>query len=204
MRILAKLISIVFHPLLLTSYLLILINYYFPNMLMIAPQNFRPILAFTFCFTFLFPAINILMFKQFGTISSYSMESRQERIIPFVGISITYVVMTLLFHYKVSFSPNFNSFILLVTALVVIATVITFFYKISVHSLAMWGGIGMVMPLNKVVEQTYLIWPTALIIAAAGAVMSARLYLHAHTPRQIMVGGLVGFGIGFLGMILLF
>lgn len=204
MRILAKLISIVFHPLLLTSYLLILIHFYFPAMLMIAPQNFRPVLAFTFCFTFLFPAITILMFKQFGTISSYSMELRMERIIPFIGISITYVVMTFLFYYRVSFSPNFNSLILLVTALVVTATVITFFYKVSVHSLAMWGGIGMMMTLNKAMEQTYLIWPTALIIAAAGAVMSARLYLNAHTPRQIMVGGLVGFGIGFLGMILLF
>lgn len=204
MRILAKFISVVFHPLLLTSYLLILINYYFPAMLMIAPQNFRPVLAFTFCFTFIFPALNILMFKQFGTISSYSMESRKERIIPFVGISITYVVMTFLFHYKVSFSPNFNSLILLVTALVVAATAITFFYKISVHSLAMWGGIGIIMPLNKAIEQTYLLWPTALIIVAAGAVMSARLYLNAHTPRQIMLGALVGFGIGFLGVILLF
>lgn len=171
---------------------------------MIAPQNFRPVLAFTFCFTFIFPALNILMFKQFGTISSYSMESRRERIIPFVGISITYVVMTFLFHYKVSFSPNFNSLILLVTALVVAATAITFFYKISVHSLAMWGGIGIIMPLNKAIEQTYLLWPTALIIVAAGAVMSARLYLNAHTPRQIMMGALVGFGIGFLGVILLF
>ncbi len=112
--------------------------------------------------------------------------------------------MTFLFHYKVSFSPNFNSLILLVTALVVAATAITFFYKISVHSLAMWGGIGIIMPLNKAIEQTYLLWPTALIIVAAGAVMSARLYLNAHTPRQIMMGALVGFGIGFLGVILLF
>lgn len=93
---------------------------------------------------------------------------------------------------------------LLVTLLVVVGTLITFFYKVSIHSLAMWGGIGIIIPLNKAMEQAYLLWPTAGIIIAAGLVMSARLYLDAHTPRQVMVGGLVGFGIGFLGMIFLF
>lgn len=93
---------------------------------------------------------------------------------------------------------------LLVTLLVVVGTLITFFYKVSIHSLAMWGGIGIIIPLNKAMEQSYLLWPTAGIIIAAGLVMSARLYLDAHTPRQVMVGGLVGFGIGFLGMIFLF
>ncbi len=53
-------------------------------------------------------------------------------------------------------------------------------------------------------EQSYLLWPTAAVIVVAGLVMSARLYLDAHTPRQVMIGGVVGFGIGFLGMIFLF
>ncbi len=204
MRVAAKIISFLFHPLLLTSYLVLLIGYYFPTMLMVAPQNMRPILAFIFCFTFILPAVNILMFKIFGTISSYTMDSRKERLVPFVAISIIYVVMTFLFYYRLPFSENFNNLMLLVTLLVVVGTLITFFYKVSIHSLAMWGGIGIIVPLNKAMEQSYLLWPTAGIIVAAGLVMSARLYLNAHTPRQIMIGGLVGFGIGFMGMILLF
>jgi len=58
--------------------------------------------------------------------------------------------------------------------------------------------------LNKAIEQPYLLWPTALAILAAGAVMSSRLYLNAHTPRQILIGSVAGFAIGFSGIIILF
>lgn len=204
MRVVAKVISVLFHPLLLTSYLVLLLGTYFPSMLMIAPQSFRVILLFVFCFTFIFPVINLIIFKNFGTISTFTMVSRRERIIPFVAISLIYIVTTFLFYSKLSFSQNFNNLILIVTLLVVISTILTFFQKVSVHSLAIWGGIGILLPLNKALEQSSLLWPTALAIVAAGAVMSSRLYLNAHTPRQILIGSLAGFAIGFFGIIILF
>jgi membrane-associated phospholipid phosphatase len=203
-RILAIIISIIFHPLLLTTYLVMLLGYYFPSMLMIAPENFKIILAFVFCFTFLLPAVNMLMFKLFGTISSYTLDSRKERIIPFLAISIIYVVTTFLFYNKLRFSQNFNYLILLVTVLVVVSAALTLLYKVSVHSLAVWGAIGIILPLNKALEQSYLLWPTAIALVIAGVVMASRLYLNSHTPRQVLVGSLVGFSIGFLGIIFLF
>ncbi len=92
---------------------------------------------------------------------------------------------------------------LIVTLLVAISTLITFFYKISIHSLSMWGAVGIVLPLNKIVEGS-LLWPTAAIIAIAGLVMSSRLFLNAHTPREILLGAVVGFSIGFGGLKILF
>ncbi len=181
-----------------------LLGYYFPSMLMIAPENFKIILAFVFCFTFLLPAVNMLMFKLFGTISSYTLDSRKERIIPFLAISIIYVVTTFLFYNKLRFSQNFNYLILLVTVLVVVSAALTLLYKVSVHSLAVWGAIGIILPLNKALEQSYLLWPTAIALVIAGVVMASRLYLNSHTPRQVLVGSLVGFSIGFLGIIFLF
>ncbi|MBP9927572.1 MAG: hypothetical protein KBF45_16480 [Cyclobacteriaceae bacterium] len=204
MRILATIISIIFHPLLLTTYLVMLLGYYFPSLLMIAPENFKIILAFVFCFTFLLPAVNMLMFKLFGTISSYTLETRRERIIPFLAISLIYVVTTFLFYNKLRFSQNFNHLILLVTVLVVVSAALTLLYKVSVHSLSVWGVIGIILPLNKALEQTYLLWPTTIALVIAGLVMASRLYLNSHTPRQVLVGSLVGFSIGFLGIIFLF
>lgn len=204
MRILATIISVIFHPLLLTTYLVWLLGYSFPSLLMIAPENFKIILAFVFCFTFLLPAVNILVFRLFGTISSYTLDSRRERIVPFLAISMIYVVTTFLFYNKLRLSQNFNHLILLVTVLVVVSAVLTLFYKVSVHSLAIWGAIGIILPLNKALEQTYLLWPTAIALLIAGVVMSSRLYLNSHTPRQVLVGSLIGFSIGFLGIIYLF
>jgi membrane-associated phospholipid phosphatase len=34
--------------------------------------------------------------------------------------------------------------------------------------------------------------------------MSSRLLLDAHTPREVMYGSVVGFVVGFFGMIILF
>jgi membrane-associated phospholipid phosphatase len=190
--------------LLLTTYLVSLLGFYFPSMLMIAPDDFKIILAFVFCFTFLLPAVNILVFRLFGTISSYTLDTRRERIVPVLAISLIYVVTSFLFYNKLRFSSNFNHLILLVTVLVVVSSLLTLFYKVSIHSLGVWGGIGIILPLNKAMEQSDLLWPTAIALVIAGLVMASRLYLNSHTPRQVLVGSLVGFSIGFLGIIFLF
>lgn len=93
---------------------------------------------------------------------------------------------------------------LIIAAMVVVSLIITFFFKISIHSLSVSGAIGILLPLNKVTEEATLLLPTAFIILAAGLVMSARLLLDAHTPREVLYGGIVGFLVGFGGMVVLF
>jgi membrane-associated phospholipid phosphatase len=181
-----------------------IIGFYFPLMLEISLRNFNLILGFVFCFTFILPVVNIIMFRYFGTISSYAMRTRHERLVPFVAIAIIYLVMIFLFYNKLPLSANFNKLMAIVTALVVVSTVITFFYKISVHSLAASGMIGILLPLNKAIENNVLLWPTAMALVIAGLIMSARLYLNAHTFNEVLTGALTGFSIGFAGMLIFF
>ena len=108
-----------------------------------------------------------------------------------------------MFFYKVSVNVNFNRIMLIATALAATATVATFFFKISVHSLAMGGALGIILPLNKAADGELLV-PAAGLIALAGIVMSARLYLQAHTLREVGYGAALGFLVGFFGMNLLF
>jgi membrane-associated phospholipid phosphatase len=171
---------------------------------MIAPQNLRVMTAFIFCFTFLLPVVNLIMFRMFGTISSYTLENRAERVIPFVAITLIYLVTAFLFFFKLRFSTNFSFLLLIVSVLVLTAVVLNFFLKISVHALAAWGGVGILLPLNKAIEQPDLLWPTAGAILITGFIMAARLYLNAHTPREILVGSVSGFIIGFLGVVYFF
>jgi membrane-associated phospholipid phosphatase len=200
----AKFISVIFHPLLLTTYLVIILTLFFPSMLMIKPEKRMVVIALIFTFTFVLPAINILIMRYFGNITSVTLYSRQQRIGPFTFISLLYILVTFLFYYKSLFSPNFNKLMVIITCMVVISLIITFFYKISIHSLAASGSIGILLPLNKVTEEATLLWPTAIVILAAGLVMSSRLLLDAHTPREVLYGGIVGFLVGFGGMVVLF
>lgn len=188
----------------LTTYLVMLLGTFFPALLMIAPQNLRVMTAFIFCFTFLLPVVNLIMFRMFGTISSYTLENRSERVVPFIAIALIYLVTAFLFFFKLRFSANFSFLLLIISLLVVAAVVLNFFLKVSVHALAAWGGIGILLPLNKAVEQPDLLWPSAGAIVATGLIMAARLYLNAHTPREILVGSVAGFTIGFFGVIYLF
>ena len=204
MKQVAKFISVVLHPLLLTTYLVIILSYYFPSMLMIRKENRMIIIGLVFVFTFVLPAVNLVMLRAFGTIQSLTLQSRKERILPFVFISLLYLLVTFLFYFKLPFSANFNKLMMIVSALVVVSLLITFFYKISIHSIAMGGGIGILLPLNQVTEQMSLLWPTAFTILVTGLVMSSRLVLDAHSPREVMYGGMVGFVVGFFGMIILF
>lgn len=203
MKTAAKIVSVVFHPLLMTTYLVLLLGIFFPQMLLIKASALRLFALLVFFVTFVLPALNIVMFKVNGVISSFTLASRAERIIPFIFISIIYVLVTALFFYKGSFGSNFNRLMLIVSLMVVISTVITFFYKVSIHSISIWGAVGIVLPLNKIVDGSLLL-PTAATIAIAGFVMSSRLLLNAHTPREILFGAMIGFSIGFGGLVILF
>ena len=159
-----------------------------------------------FCVTFLLPALNIGIFKTFGSIKSIAMEERQERIIPFSFIAILYSVVTYLFYSRtrVSLNDNLLKFLIIIDALVIVATLVTIFYKVSVHSMSIWGLIGIILPLNKVSEDGALFFPTLALIVIAGLVMMARLQLNSHTPREVLVGGVLGFLTSFLAMVVLF
>jgi membrane-associated phospholipid phosphatase len=112
--------------------------------------------------------------------------------------------MIFLFYTRLPVSINFNKLMAIVTALVVFSAIATFFYKVSIHSLGASGMIGILLPLNKAIENNALLWPTAIALVIAGLVMSARLYLNAHTFNEVVTGALAGFSIGFAGMLIMF
>ena len=199
----AQIVSIVFHPLLLTTYLVLLLGWQMPAMLLVRQEHILTFAAFIFGITFVLPALNVLVFRQFGIIASWKMRSRQERILPFFFNSVLYLLIAVLFIYKVHLSTNFTKLMLIIALLAVTGTIFTLFFKVSIHSLGWAGLVGIVLPLNNATNGTLLL-PTAVLILIAGVVMSARLKLNIHTPQEVMVGGLAGFAIGIVGMNVLF
>lgn len=203
MKAASRIISFLFHPLLFTTYLVLVLTWLMPRFLHIPSAAVWKFSGFVLLITCVFPVINMVMLKSFGSISSIEMHNRKERILPFIIITAFYGILTALFFYKVSVNVNFNKLMLIVVSLSLVATVITFFFKISVHSLAMGGAIGILMPLNKASDGDLLL-PVILLIVLAGVVMSARLLLQAHTLRETLLGAAVGLTTGLTGMMILF
>ncbi len=203
----ARIISYVFHPLLMGTYLFALMVFLLPAALY--PINAGSQLLFLvliFIITFIIPVCLMSFLKIFGSIKSFKLESREERVFPFFMILLLYAAFTYILTYqnKIGFDDNVFKFLLIIDCLVLIGTLFTLFYKVSVHAIGIMGLAGILIPLNKESDNVLLLWITVGVVVLAGVVMSARLQLNAHTPRQILVGALSGFLIGFFGIILLF
>lgn len=207
MVVVARVISVVFHPLLLATYLFGLFALTLPAGLdPLKEEGHWNFVFLIFCVTCVLPGFNILIFKSFGTIKSLTLENRKERIAPFTFITILYSAVTYIFYSRtrISLNDSLLKFLIIIDLLVLAATIITFFYKISLHSMAVWGFIGILLPLNKISEDGRLLVPTIVSIVLAGLIMSSRLQLNAHTPREILMGSIAGLLIAFGAMAFLF
>lgn len=205
MNLLSRIVSYVFHPMLMGTYLFALMIFILPAALY--PINTKSQLIFLvliFVITFALPVFMLSILKTFGSIKSFTLETREERIFPFIMILVLYASFTYMLTYRISIHDNVFKFLLIIDALVLIATLLTLFYKVSIHAIGSMGLAGILIPLNKESDNTFLFWATIGVVVLAGIVMSARLQLNAHTPRQVLVGAMAGFLIGFFGIIVLF
>lgn len=203
----ARVLSVIFHPLFIPTYLFCFLAWTIPTSLEpIAPELQGKFLLFIFIVTCLLPLLNVGIFKSFGTISSFTMPGRKERLMPFFFISVIYVAVTYLFHLhgRMNLNDNFLKFMVIIDMLVVVSTLATFFFKISVHSVTAWGLIGILVPLNKITDVNAIFYPTLGVIVLAGFIMAARLHLGTHTPREVMWGAALGLATSVTGMLLLF
>ncbi len=191
----------------MATYLVLILFGFFPIAVFpLSTNSFRGFALLIFISTFVFPVLNILFFKLFGSIQSLSMPTREERVIPFVFIAILYGVITYLFYskFRVGFADSIFKLLVIINLLVIASALITFFYKVSVHSLGIWGLVGILIPFNRMTENAELLYPTLVLIVIAGLVMSARLQLQAHRPREILVGAVAGFSTSFIATVYLY
>jgi hypothetical protein len=216
----ARIVSFVFHPLLMPTYLFLLFAIAFPVGLEPIPAGAQQIfLILIFIITFVLPVLNVailktlgaitpsgLPFKTFFSVTSFMMFERRQRFLPFILTSLIYLAITFLFYWKsrIGLNDNFMKILLIIDLLVVLGTVITFFYKISIHSLAVWGVIGILIPLNKITEVNTLFYPALGAVIIAGFVMSSRLVLQSHTLKEVMWGAIAGLATSAAGMMIFF
>lgn len=195
----ANLISIVLHPLLMPTIVFFVIFNFAPTLAGgVKNEGVYMLLFAIFITTFVLPLLSIGILKFSSTIPDFYMRTRQERIIPFVFISIFYAITTYMFFPKLRLNEVLIMVMAGITAIVILVTIITFFWKISVHSAGISGAVGFIMALNVLFPHTSLLYPLLALIILAGMVMSARLYLNSHHPNEVLGGCVLGFIVSFL------
>lgn len=189
-----KLISAIFHPLLMATYTSMLLYIIFPSIFSPIPTHTIPyFIGAIFLTTFIIPVVSILLLKLSKRISSLELTIREERIIPFVSIALFYAVTTYLFYAKMNLTATIMTVMILATVLIIILTIVSLAYKISVHAAGIWGICGIICAIYlKLLDQPDI----PVIISAflvAGITSTSRLYLNRHTPAEVWLGSFVGF-----------
>lgn len=187
----AKIISIIFQPLMMPLLtLLILFNSNTFIAFSIADEMKTFIYFLFIAFTVVLPTMIFLWLIKRGVISSLEMPEASERKIPFLVSIILYFALYYLL--KQLALPGIVYVLLLGTILsIVICFFITIVWKISVHMIAVGGVIGSLLALSIRLGADFIL-PIYLVILLAGFVGYARLKLFAHTPAQVYSGFILG------------
>ena len=195
MKLLAKFISSVFQPLLMPIYSVALLFVY-THFKFIYANQFLMLIIPTVLFTFLIPGVLIYMMMRVGIISDLSLSKRQDRFAPY---SVTMLSFGFLIYYFYNLGLPLWFLMMLVAPIVtmIIATVITLWWKISAHMFGVSSLIGGVMSISYFVEKSnpYILF--MLLFVIAGMVGVSRLILRRHTPNQVYAGFLLGFVVSF-------
>ena len=190
-KILARIFSYIFHPLLVPTYTMaILLNMQAYFALIIPEEAKWRLIGIVFLVTFVFPGILSYFFLRTGIINSFEMETRQERVFPLLITAIFFYLNYYLIN-GVEISPVYAYFAIGATSLVIVTLLINFFWKISMHMVAMGALFGTLLGISLAlyVSIPKLIFASVII---AGLTGFARLKLSAHDPAQIYTGFLTG------------
>jgi hypothetical protein len=194
---LARIISVIFHPLFTPLYGLLII-FTAPTFLQYLPAEVKKIIfLMVLGNNVIVPVALLPVYRHRNIISSYNIEARYERSIPLFTTAIFYSITTyIIFRFQI---PLFLKTFLLVSTIIVIAvTIINFWWKISLHGVGTGAVTGVVILLILKLYAPVPGFLTAAVIIS-GLVLSARLRLNNHNPLQVWGG----FFTGMLLMILL-
>ncbi|NNE30518.1 MAG: hypothetical protein HKN16_12840, partial [Saprospiraceae bacterium] len=207
MRSLSTIVSILAHPLLVLTYMLIILMSI--NPFLFGYRNLESgfnLILIVFFSTFFIPAVAVLLMKMLGLVDDVTLTAKQQRTGPYIITGVFYLWM---FRTLVS-NPNipdaFKIFILGAVISLFLAFVINIFSKISMHTTGMGGLIGMLLIClfyyqfpnfwlnipgaeNFQLDTRYLLMG---VLVLSGLVGTSRLFLKAHSTDQVFGGYFIG------------
>ena len=199
MRLFANITSILFHPLLMVTYGIILALTY--TYLAIYPLPIKlTILGGTFVSTAIIPGVFIWLMVKNGAAVDLELSDRRERIVPYL-IFITSIMVCTFFLYKMMMPFWILSLLIGACISLIIALCINFFWKISAHAIGIGGLLGGIMGVARI-HMINPYWAFIAVFLIAGLLGTSRIFLKRHTPMQVYAGFCLGFICTFVASLL--
>jgi len=198
-RKLALLLSVIFQPLLMPSLVFGLLFFGVPQATSL-PEAFKVrIFYLIVSSTLLIPMILMLGLRWSGYVKSLHFEEKSDRRIPFLVVTLFYVLTTYFLKEKTELDPILWQGMAVITTAVALLTAVTYFWKMSAHLTGIGGVLAVVGILGLFFPSLTVAYLLVATLVFGGIVASSRLYLDAHRPAEVYVGLLVGFVTCWIG-----
>jgi membrane-associated phospholipid phosphatase len=211
----ANFISIIFHPLLIPTYIFGVIFYLAPEVISnlqsfqsannqaIIQIGFKENLLFLlFLCTFLMPASVMYYLYKIKIVPSLKMEELSTRRIPYFFTFLFYLIFGFFIKYKLELLSEISLAIFSISICLFIIFLISLFWKISAHLTGIGGAVGLFIAIYLKKGADSLFFPIIISIILAGIIASARLKLNAHNNAQIVAGFTLGFVISVISILI--
>ena len=188
---LAKIVSVILHPLLMPA-LGLLIIFNSGTYLSYLPYESKKIIfmVVTLC-TIIIPLSILPFFLYHKLIISIQMNSRKERFIPLITGFLFYAFCYFLVR-RFPIPASYHAFFLGTTIAVLCSLIISVIWKISAHMVGIGGLTGLIvfLILSLRIDLQFLL---ILAVISSGLIGFARLQLKVHEPAQVYSGFVAGF-----------
>lgn len=190
-----KFISSILHPIVMPTIGILLYFIFSPTQLTQKQQ--LTVLSIVFIATYIIPLLLLVFLKAVGYINSFQVFSIKERKVPLFFMITLLFFLAELFR-KLSIVRDL-SYLFYGIVLGLIITYMLFFtnLKSSLHLLSMGGAVGYFLIFQEIHDINTLPIVITFIILS-GILATSRLYLKAHTPKEVYTGFFLGFCTQFI------
>jgi membrane-associated phospholipid phosphatase len=191
-RELAESFSLSFHPLLIPFYSLLFI-FVLPifEVQSLGAKFQTYLIVMIGLITIGLPILSMRMLKKQNAISSYYLEKREERNVPYLLILVYYGITTFML-FRIDFLPLVIPLIYVITSAgTFIIMLLNLRLKVSAHSMAM-GSLNSIVFLMHHFYDLHLEIPMTVIMLLSIIVILSRHHLKAHNWTELIIGYFVG------------
>jgi len=196
---LTQLISILLHPMFMPLLALHLTLLVLPSLAFTLSQNLLLIYGILVFSTMILPLVSIFWLMRKGKVSSLEMSNHKERSLPLFKTVIWmsfgyYLLQNLLFY-----TPILKAELLGAIIIILIAAIVSKYWKISLHLLGIGGVVGVFIAL-QIMHGDFL-YLLLLFILLSGLLGVARIKQKAHNYAQVYAGFLVGLSVELITLL---
>ena len=188
---LSKIISVILHPILMP-----IVTFYtslklVPNIGIAISSYINLIWIILVVSTIILPSLSLLYLKYIGKIESFEMTEHKDRPLPLLITGVWMLIGLRLLDYIPYLAPVLKIELICAIIIVLLASIISRFWKISLHMLGVGGLVGVVFSFHTLYGGFSEV--LILFMLISGLVGVARIKQKAHNHNQIYVGFAIGF-----------